>query len=147
VKHFFPVAASHHGTVVELMVRTDREVDMGRALGHSRPVMSVLELTGVGGPEGFVFKVGEQAKDVGTRVEGRRLRNKILNLVQAEEGERVILDFSGIEVVSSSFADEFVAKMAETVGHDVWRDRFELRALGPTVNTVIQIALWNRVQR
>jgi anti-sigma regulatory factor (Ser/Thr protein kinase)/anti-anti-sigma regulatory factor len=141
-RSYLPFTAPHAGTVVELVLRADRPVDMGQVLGHSQPI-SVLEETRGSGDD-FVFLVKREAMDLGTRDAGRRLRNKVVNLSQAEREGILVLDFSGVEMVSSSFADEFVAKLARSVGPDVWRAQFELRNVAPAVNTVIQIALWHR---
>ena len=55
----------------------------------------------------FEFRnIGEY---LGTRQLGERVRNQLLPLIQ--DNEKVELDFSGVEVVSNSFADECLAKL------------------------------------
>ncbi len=144
VRHYYPMKAGHQGTIVELMLKTDGSVDLGKALGHSLP-MTMLELTRSSGTE-LVFDVREEASDLGTRDAGRRLCNKVQNLTQVQSGERVVLDFSNVDMISSSFADEFVAKLAAKFGRARFNQRFDLRGMTPTVNTITQIALWNRVK-
>ena len=51
-------------------------------------------------------KIGEY---LGTRQLGEQVRHQLLPLVQGNE--KVELDFTGVEVVSNSFADECLAKM------------------------------------
>ena len=51
-------------------------------------------------------KIGEY---LGTRQLGKRVREELLPLVKNNDG--VVLDFTGVAVVSNSFADECLAKM------------------------------------
>ena len=55
------------------------------------------------------FKFIEYGTDFGTRDMGQKLREKILALINGEE--KVVLDFTGVNVVSNSFADECIAKL------------------------------------
>lgn len=48
---------------------------------------------------------------IGTRGAGRQLRTKVLNLLQAKPNYVLHIDWSGIPVISSSFADEFLGKL------------------------------------
>ena len=55
----------------------------------------------------FEFRnIGEY---LGTRQLGEQVRNQLLPLIQ--DNEKVELDFSSVEVVSNSFADECLAKL------------------------------------
>jgi hypothetical protein len=143
LRRYLPLAARHRGTVVELMLRTNRPVDLQKALGPHLFV-SLLELAHSVSGE-YVFLVSRESGDVGTREAGRRLRNKVANLSRARETARIVLDFAGIDMVSSSFADEFVAKLARQLGRGAWSTRFELRNMNPSVGTIVQIALWHRL--
>ena len=55
------------------------------------------------------FKFIEYGTDFGTRDMGQKLREKLLPLINGEE--KVVLDFTGVNVVSNSFADECIAKL------------------------------------
>ena len=55
------------------------------------------------------FKFLDYGTDFGTRDMGQKLRQELLALINA--GEKVILDFTGVNVVSNSFADECIAKL------------------------------------
>jgi anti-sigma regulatory factor (Ser/Thr protein kinase) len=144
LRRYFPVRPRYPGTVVELMVRTDKKVDMARALGRTTPMESFVDLVHAS-REGIIIDIAGEASDLGTRVAGRGLRTKVLNLVGEDPAETVILDFSKVSMLSSSFADEFVAKLAMRVGRERFNSKFELRGLNPSVNTVVQIALFERI--
>ncbi len=51
----------------------------------------------------------DYGKDLGTRQLGAKARNALMPLLS--KGERVVLDFTGVNVVSNSFADECIAKL------------------------------------
>lgn len=143
LRRYVNTLAPHQGTIVELALRMDMPVDLAEALGQDRPV-PVLELEHDTGLE-FVFRVGEEAANLGTRESGRELRNKVLNLSQVESEERIVLDFDGVDVVSSSFADEFLAKLAAEVGREVFLARFEVRHMSPSVRAVALPIIWLRL--
>jgi hypothetical protein len=55
----------------------------------------------------FCFK--EYGENLGTRPLGKRVRKDLLPMI--EQNDRVVLDFTGVNVVSNSFADECIAKL------------------------------------
>jgi hypothetical protein len=56
------------------------------------------------------FSLGPLGSTFSTRPRGAQLREEIQRT--AQPGEQVILDFSDVLAVSSSFADEFVGELA-----------------------------------
>lgn len=56
-----------------------------------------------------VFKFVEIGENLGTRQLGAKIRLLLMQLIK--ENDKVVLDFSGVNVVSNSFADECLAKM------------------------------------
>jgi hypothetical protein len=134
----------HHGTIVELVIRTDRPVDLASALGQKRPT-TLMELQHDTGDE-FVFDIATEAVDLGTRLSGADIRRKILNLAQAEPDDRIVLDFSSVHMLSSSFADELIAKMANELGKETFFRQFELRGLNQSVDAIVYTTLWDRLK-
>ena len=53
------------------------------------------------------FSFREYGENLGTRPLGKRVREQLMPLL--EQDERVVLDFTGVNVVSNSFADECIA--------------------------------------
>ena len=56
----------------------------------------------------LTFRFNEFGQNLGTRQLGAVARERLMPLLQGNE--RVILDFTGVDVVSNSFADECIAK-------------------------------------
>jgi len=72
----------------------------------------------------------------------RQLRE---DLTQVAEGEdEVVLDFAGVAGTSHSFADEFVAQLAEEVQSGNQQFSLAIHAVSPDVERVIRKALDRR---
>lgn len=136
--------AHFDGTIVEVELRTDRPVDLKRALGQKSPVR-LVELRHDAGDE-YIFDFASEAADLGTRQAGANIRTQILNLVQAGDSDRLVLELSAVSMLSSSFADEAIAKLAATVGKDRFFQKFELRGMNESVDAIVQTALWGRLR-
>ena len=60
-------------------------------------------------------------------------------------GQRIVIDFSGIPLISSSFADEVLGKLFVEIGPVNFAQRFEFRNLDSTVKQLIDKAISQRV--
>ena len=92
-----------------------------------------------------VFKIAEEANSFGSRVAGRPLRNRIGNLARMCPAQQIIIDFSDIALVSSSFADELVGKLFAGFGPIEFMKRFKLVGVSPTVQQLIDRAISQRL--
>ena len=55
------------------------------------------------------FSFIQYGENLGTRPLGQRVRESLLPMI--EQNDLVVLDFTGVNVVSNSFADECIAKL------------------------------------
>jgi anti-anti-sigma regulatory factor len=88
------------------------------------------------------FKFIEYGTDFGTRDMGQKLRQKLLALI--ETGEKIVLDFTGVNVVSNSFADECVAKLLLEMPLDELKRHTTFCGLNPIAERSILVALQRR---
>ena len=88
------------------------------------------------------FKFNEFGQNLGTRQLGAVAREKLLPLIQ--DNECVILDFTGVNVVSNSFADECIAKLLLTMSLSELKSRTTFQGLNPIAANSILIALQRR---
>lgn len=58
-----------------------------------------------------VFVISRDSPSVGSRIAGEAFRTKVENLIDMRPEARLILDFTDVAIVSSSFADEVVGKI------------------------------------
>lgn len=88
------------------------------------------------------FKFIEYGTDFGTRDMGQKLRQRLLDLIAT--GEKVILDFTGVNVVSNAFADECIAKLLLEMPLDELKRHTTFRGLNPLAERSVLVALQRR---
>ena len=88
------------------------------------------------------FKFLDYGTDFGTRDMGQKLRQKLLALIGT--GEKVVLDFTGVNVVSNSFADECIAKLLLEMPLDDLKRHTTFRGLKPLAERSVLVALQRR---
>ncbi|MDA7984173.1 MAG: DUF4325 domain-containing protein [Alphaproteobacteria bacterium] len=79
----------------------------------------------------------------GSREGGKKFRQKLKNLLR--ENKPIRLDFSGVSVITSSFADESLAKLAKDIGQLRFMSRIQLTGMNETVELVIERAMRHRL--
>ena len=92
------------------------------------------------------FKLSEQAFSFRSRPAGKPIRVKLANIIQACPGQTVFIDFTGISVVSSSFADEVFGKIFVELGPMRFMQTIRLINVSPTVQALIDRAITQRMQ-
>lgn len=88
------------------------------------------------------FSFREYGENLGTRPLGKRVREQLMPLL--EQDERVVLDFTGVNVVSNSFADECIAKLLLTMPLSELKSRTTFRGLNPIASESVLTALQRR---
>ena len=88
------------------------------------------------------FKFSEYGSDFGTTHMGQKLREKLLPLIN--DGDKVVLDFTGVNVVSNSFADECIAKLLLEMPLEELKRRTTFRGLNPLAGRSVLVALQRR---
>lgn len=86
----------------------------------------------------------DAARDIGSRAGGRRVRQLIENLLR--EQSSIVIDFEGVGVISSSFADEVFGRLFVALGPRAFMTRVEMRNVGPTVEGLIDRAILQRTR-
>lgn len=92
------------------------------------------------------FKLDEQALSFRSRPAGKPVKTKLSNLVQACPGQVIQVDFGGITVISSSFADEVFGKLFLELGPMRFMQSIRLQNVSPTVQALIDRAITQRMQ-
>jgi hypothetical protein len=88
------------------------------------------------------FSFREYGENLGTRPLGQRVREQLLPLI--EQNECVVLDFTGVNVVSNSFADECIAKLLMEMPLAELKKRTTFRGLNPVASECVLTALRRR---
>lgn len=90
-----------------------------------------------------IFKFATINENLGTRQLGEKVRSRLLELIR--ENDKVVLDFSGVNVVSNSFADECLAKLLFTMSLDELKQRTTFTGLNDFARKNIAIAFRRRL--
>ena len=88
------------------------------------------------------FSFREYGENLGTRPLGQRVREQLLPLI--EQNECVVLDFTGVNVVSNSFADECIAKLLIEMPLAELKKRTTFRGLNLVASECVLTALRRR---
>lgn len=105
------------GTVVDIQLDTSHPIDISQALWGHRPVSFTETLYGADTPIGVMkIELQSEATSFGNRVTAERIRTKIENLLRSDTGSVLEVDFSGVDLLASSFADEIFGKLAVGLG-------------------------------
>lgn len=89
-----------------------------------------------------IFSFVQYGENLGTRPLGQRVREILLPLI--EQNDCVVLDFTGVNVVSNSFADECIAKLLLNMSLSELKQRTTFRGLNPVAAECILTALKRR---
>lgn len=135
----------HHGTTVDWQLNLSQEVTMQEALPASRYADVNLRLERLEDEEGNHYvKVSELEEGVGARSGAEKVRIRLENFVK-QGAFPLTLDFRGINIVSSSFADEVLGKLALRMGLMDFMTAFRLVNMTPTVKTIVDRAIQQRL--
>lgn len=88
------------------------------------------------------IRLGDWGTILGSRALGADVRTVLSGALDA--CDRVIVSFDGVEVVSSSFADEAVAHLLVDLGPENFRRRVRLAGASEPVRAVVNAALGTR---
>lgn len=88
------------------------------------------------------FSFIQFGENLGTRQLGKVAREKLMPLLNGDE--KVILDFTGIDVVSNSFADECIAKLLIDMPLETLKARITFKGLNPLAENCVLTAIKRR---
>ncbi len=88
------------------------------------------------------FKFSQFGSNFGTRDMGAKIRQQLRPLLDGDE--KVILDFTGVNVVTNSFADECIAKLLLEMSLADLKKHTTFRGLNPLAERCVLVALQRR---
>ena len=136
-----PDIENNQSTIVDWQLDCAQKVRIDEALGSAYPINNVLET--IEDDEGvYRVSVSEIEESLGSRKLGADIRTRLENYLNAAAGlQYVVLDFKGVGVVSSSFADEVLGKLAASMGELEFRRRVSVDNTSPTNRALIERAI------
>lgn len=140
---YFQLDKKHGTALIDFQMNYDNPVNIDKALnGHH---LTDLWLDNLENDDGEVYiKIAEQAGGTGTRKSAEKMRNMVLNIAKTEK-KKVTLDFSGVNLISSSFADELFGKIISQYGILFFMKKFDIINLTSSNNSVINRSIMQRM--
>lgn len=147
----FKIASSKvpfKGTVVRWTMRTDASDVLNRALVFKgRPIDTALDYMeriyeSAGGS--FSVSVKDKFSSLGSRSAGKAAYTYLKNILQNTDISGLTVDFSGVSVISSSFADEVFGRLFVDLGPMVFMGRVRFLHANAEVLTIIDRAIVQR---
>lgn len=131
------------GCIVDFQLDYSREISISKALGGYEPVN--LRLEAMDDAKGqVVIELKSRASGVGTRKAGERLRTEVINM-HKQSGQPIVLDFTGLNIVSSFFADELIGKLVVEYGFFGFNNAIKLKSMNPSIQSVVQRSVAQRM--
>lgn len=140
------------GTIVYMEISTSKEIDPNEVVDHRTDAEaefneSFIDADGLeslwnGSIADVTLKFSKYGTDFGTRDMGAKIREEILSIIRQDLC--IALDFSGVNVVSNSFADECIAKLLLEISLDKLKQVTSFRNLTPMAERSILVAIQRR---
>jgi anti-anti-sigma regulatory factor len=136
------IGPDNYCTIIEFTLDVSKPIDLGKILGVRQIDLRLEAIEDDSGVH--VIKLSEHAQGTGTRAAAENLRNYLMNYLNAG-APYLILDFTGVSMVSSSFADETIGKLAERFGMLGFAERFRLVNMSEQVRMLLDRAISLRI--
>lgn len=139
----------YQGTIVTAEIKTDTSFTVSEALGFegysdSTPV-DIIETNYENEAGGMQIEMAKESTGFGNRNAGRQLKQKVQNLLKANPTIPLIIDWNGIPLISSSFADEFIGKLFLEMGAMSFGARIRNTGMEALIRSLLDKAIAQRL--
>ena len=112
------MSVSYPGTMVEFQLKTNKSVQLDNAL-WGRPTVGYFEMKYEDDFGNLDLRLKDYAPTFGNRPTGRKIRTMLENMLESNPGQSINVDFDGVDMITSSFADELFGRLAIQLG--IWQ--------------------------
>lgn len=141
------ISDTHSMTSIDFMLDYSKDVSIEEALvfNGKKYIPTSLRIENMEDINGNIyFRISEKSNGTGTREAAILLKNQIINILN-DEPKIVILDFSGISVVSSSYSDELIAKLFCDLGLFQFNNLIRIKGLSQEQQLILQKSVIQRI--
>jgi hypothetical protein len=135
---------NHKGTIIDFHVNIEQKVSIAEALNGHSPINYRLESLENETGQQIEFILKNEASGTGTRQSGMKLRNRIMNTV-IESPLQIIIDFQGVSVITSSFADELIGKLVVELGFVGFSQQIQLKNMNEIITPIVNRSVSQRI--
>lgn len=146
-EHLPSISKNNPGTIVDFQLCYERDMSLDQALvfrGKQYDFASIRfeEYENDNGIQEYVIK--DKSEGTGTRISASRVKNDILNIL-TETQRPITIDFSGCSVMSSSYADELLAKLFVELGLFQFNNLIKIKGLDASMQKILQRSVLQRI--
>ena len=139
----------YDGCLVVASINYDNPLILEEALnfkGKAHFPVDYIELKYETTDDGSVlFDLDKESSGFGSRSAGEPVRKKLANLLRICEGKKLVIDFSAVPLVSSSYADEVFGKLFLEMGPLRFSNCFDFSNIQPIIRSLIDRAIQQRM--
>lgn len=142
------IASDFPGTIVDFQLGYDKDMSLDKALVFRGQVYNIVNINYDELEDEYgriVYTISERAEGTGTRESAIRVKNELFNLL-SEQQKPIILDFKDVEVMSSSFADELLAKLLLELGLFQFNNLIRIKGLDKTQQSILHRSVIQRIR-
>lgn len=129
-------------TVIDFQMLYNQPIDIERAIGQLPEVDFTWKIHDMSNSR-YVLRVASETRGY-TRKAGAEMHNKTINYLKVIPGH-IVLDFASIGLISASFADEFIGKLARKFGFIQFNNLIRIVNAEQSVATQIDRAVRKRL--
>jgi anti-sigma regulatory factor (Ser/Thr protein kinase)/anti-anti-sigma regulatory factor len=136
------------GTLIDIQLNISESIDVENALWGEGPIYPFNEslFGGLNAPIGVMqLKLADEASSFGNRITGQRIHQKIENLLITAPDQVLEIDFQGIDLMASSFADEVFGKLVVKIGFVGFMARLKLLNLNRFCRSIVDDVVQSRI--
>ena len=130
------------GTTIDAQIDYSKPIDFTQAIGEERPDIWLENHENDKGQ--LVISVKEESNGTGTRPAGGKLRTLIKNTLKAGYS-RIIVDFDGVDLITSSYADELIGKLVIEIGLCNFNEHIALIRLNDINESIVNRSVGQRM--
>lgn len=149
-KHIRKELQKYEGTIVCGQLKNTSDFSVTKALvflnGIEYTPVDVIEMKYESDDSNcLVLKMRQETTGFGTRFSGVQIRTKVINLMNAEPQYPLFIDWEGIPVISSSFADELIGKLFLRLGAMTFSAKIRNQNMEPLIRGLLDKAVAQRL--
>jgi hypothetical protein len=137
------LSPKQQSTSINFDIKLNNSISMKEALGGYEPIDIFIENL-EDEFDRIIYKIIDQSSGTGTRQSGERIRNEIMNIYKSAK-KPVILDFQGVGIIASSFADELIGKLVQELGLFQFQAAFPMKNMNSIIQSIVQRSLSQRL--
>lgn len=140
----------YHGTLVNGQIKLSSNFSITEALdfGYSHPYVAVNIIDmqyEMKDADCLLLTMKQETTGYGSRHAGKQMRTKILNFINSKPEYPIVIDWTGIPVISSSFADEFLGKLFLEIGAMSFSAKIRNKGMEELIKNLLDKAISQRL--